>query len=138
MSREVIAYLKLLHGVFNTCMFVLFIYQGMLGRKIRRSDTRPFNVIRRHRKIGPFAAVLGASGFTAGMTIVYLDAGRIVKYPLHFTAGLIIVLLIMTTWIISKKIKGADPAWRYRHYTIGILIIMFYCIQVILGLGILL
>jgi len=138
MSREVIAYLKLFHGAFNTCILVLFVYQGMLGRRIRRADTRPFDVIRRHRKIGPAAAVLGVSGFMAGMTVLYLDAGHIVKYPLHFITGLIVVVLIMTTWIISTKIKGEDPSWRNRHYTIGILIIIFYFIQAILGLGILL
>jgi len=138
MSREVIAYLKLLHGIFNTCVLVLFVYQGMLGRKIRRADTRPFDVIRRHRKIGPGAAVLGASGFMAGMTVLYLDAGYIVKYPLHFTTGLIIVVFIATTWIISKKITGVDSVWRNRHYAVGILIIILYFIQAILGLGILL
>jgi len=138
MSREIIAFLKLLHGGFNTGILLLFVYQGILGLKIRRTDTRPFDVIRRHRKIGPVAAVLGASGFMAGMTVLYLDAGYLVKYPLHFTTGLIIVVLIMTTWIISTKIKGADSAWRDRHYRIGISIIMLYFIQAILGLGILL
>jgi len=119
-------------------MLVLFLYQGMLGLKIRRADTRLFDVIRRHRKIGPVAAVLGASGFMAGMTVIYLDAGHIFKYPLHFITGLLIAVLLTTTWIISKKIRVEEPAWRNRHYAIGVLIIMLYILQAILGLGILL
>lgn len=138
MIRELIPYLKLMHGVFNASVLILFVYQGMLGLKIRTSGSRPFDTIKRHRKIGPFAAALGISGFIAGMTLVLLDAGRILKYPLHFLTGLLIVILILTTWIISGKIKGPDPALRNRHFAIGVMIIVIYCIQAVLGLGILL
>lgn len=138
MSREALSYLRLLHGAYNTCMLALFVYQGILGRRIRRSGDRPLDTIRRHRKTGPVAAALGMSGFVAGMIVVYLDAGHIFKYPLHFINGLMIVLLILATYLLSKKIRGSAPVWRNRHYTAGILIIVLYCIQAVLGLGILL
>ena len=138
MSNEVIAYLRLMHGTFNTFVFLLFVYQGILGLRIRRLSPKPAAVIRRHRKVGPVAALLGISGFFAGMTIAYLDTGRVFKYPLHFLNGLAIICLIAVTYSISRKIRGAEPKWRNRHFAVGLVIICLYCIQVFLGLGILL
>lgn len=138
MSNEMIAYLKLTHGTFNTIVVVLFICQGILGLRIRRSKARPPDVIRRHRRLGPVAALLGISGFIAGMTVVFLHTGTVFKYPAHFLNGLAIVCLIAVTYAISRKIKGPAPEWRNRHFAVGILIICLYLFQVILGLGMLL
>jgi cytochrome bd-type quinol oxidase subunit 2 len=138
MSKELIEYLKLFHGAFNTAVLMLIVYQGMLGLRIRTSAALPFNTIRKHRKTGPVAVVLGTAGFTAGMTIAFLDHGRIFKYPLHFMCGLLVVTLLITTYFISKKIKGPDKYWRNRHYAIGIVIVLLYIVQFVLGLGILL
>lgn len=138
MSKELISYLRLLHGAYNTIVISLFIYQGILGLRIRKSEKKPFHMIRRHRKIGPVIAVMGIAGFIAGMTVALLEWGHISKYPLHFITGLTIVSLIITTYIISRKIKGPDPYWRNRHYALGILIICLYAVQAFLGLGILL
>ena len=136
MSRELIEYLKIIHGSFNTLVLLLFLYQGILGLRIRKSGRNDY--IKKHRQIGPVAALLGISGFFAGMTVVYLDAGKILKYPLHFMTGLIIASLIITTYLISRKIKGQDKYWRNRHYAVGILIILLYFVQAFLGLGVLL
>lgn len=138
MSKESIEYLKLFHGAYNTAVLLLFVYQGVLGLKIKRSGSRPAHIVRRHRKTGPIAAVLGIAGFFAGMTVVILDEGRIFKYPLHFITGLMISVMIMTAYLISKKIRGPDPYWRNRHYTAGICIICLYIVQLVLGLGVLL
>ena len=138
MSKELISNLRLLHGAYNTFVISLFVYQGILGLRIRRSEKKPFHIIRRHRKIGPVIAVLGIAGFTAGMTVAFLEWGHILKYPFHFITGLTIVSLIITTFIISRKIKGPEPYWRNRHYALGILIIFLYSVQAFLGLGILL
>lgn len=138
MSKELISYLKLLHGGYNTVVILLFVYQGVLGLRIRKSEEKPVHIIRRHRKAGPVLAILGILGFIAGMTVVFLDKGRILKYPFHFITGLTIASLIITTFIISRKIKGPEPYWRNRHYALGIAIISFYFFQAFLGLGILL
>jgi hypothetical protein len=138
LSKELISYLRLLHGAYNTIAILLFVYQGILGLMIRRSEKKPLHMIRRHRKIGPVIAVMGIAGFIAGMTVALLEWGRILKYPLHFITGLTIVSLIISTFIISRKIKGPDPYWRNRHYALGILIICLYSVQAFLGLGILL
>lgn len=138
MSKELISYLKLLHGGYNAVVILLFVYQGILGLRIRKSENKPVHIARRHRKTGPVLAILGILGFIAGMTVVFLDKRRIIKYPFHFITGLTIVSLIVTTFIISRKIKGADTYWRNRHYALGILIITCYFLQALLGLGILL
>ena len=138
MSKELISYLQLFHGAYNTAVILIFVYQGILGFRIRRSDQKPFDLVKLHRKIGPFAAVLGIAGFFAGVTIIYLDKRHIFEYPFHFINGLAIVLLISTTYIVSGKIKGTEKLWRDRHYVLGIFIISLYIIQVFLGLGILL
>ena len=114
MSKELIEYLKLFHGAYNTVMMLLIVYQGTLGLRIRKSVNLPVHIIRRHRKIGPVAVLMGITGFIAGMTIVFLDHGRIFKYPLHFVSGLTIVALLITTYIISTKIKGPEQYWRNR------------------------
>ncbi|RJR17620.1 MAG: DUF4079 family protein [Nitrospiraceae bacterium] len=138
MSRELITYLKLFHGAFNSLVILLFFYQGILGVRIRKAKNKPVHIIRRHRKTGPVIAVLGTLGFLAGIVVIFLDTGRILKYPPHFLLGLIIVLLIATTFTISRKIKGPDPYWRNRHYALGVLIILLYFVQAFLGLGVLL
>jgi uncharacterized membrane protein YozB (DUF420 family) len=138
LSKELISYLKLIHGTYNMAVILLFVYQGILGVRMRRSNQKPAHLTKRHRKVGPIAAVLGIAGFIAGTTLVYLDAGRIFKYPFHFITGAVIVSLIITTYLISGKIKGTDSYWRNRHYVLGLLIISLYFIQAFLGLGILL
>ncbi len=138
MSKELIAYLKLFHGAYNTAVIMLFLYQGIIGMKIRKSDSKPFHLIKRHRKVGPVAALLGIAGFIAGATIVFLSEGHVFEHPPHFLTGLAIVALIVTTYIISGKIKGPEPYWRNRHFVIGLFIICLYFVQALLGLGILL
>ena len=138
MSRELIEYLKLFHGAYNTIIFLLIVYQGTLGLRIRKSAERPIPLIARHRKIGPAAVVLGGAGFIAGMSLAFIDHGRVLKYPLHFFCGLAIVALLITTFLISKKIRGPESLWRNRHYAVGIIIVLLYSVQVVLGLGALL
>jgi hypothetical protein len=138
MSKELISYLKLFHGTYNTSVLLLFVYQGILGWRIRKSVQKPLDVIRKHRKIGPVAAVLGVSGFIAGTTIIYLDTKRILVYAYHFITGLAIVSSIIATYIISRKIRDKEPNWRTIHFVLGMLIIALYFIQAFLGLGILL
>lgn len=140
-DKEIIAYLKLIHGSFNVLVMLLLIYQGWSGlrtRNIRRAGNPPdFRLIKRHRKNGPFFTVLGCLGFIAGIIIVYLDEGEIFKYPLHFIIGSVIALALITTYLISKRISGAGSPLRTPHFVLGIGILVLYLVQVFLGLGIL-
>lgn len=100
LDRETISYLRILHGLYNTTVMLMFFYQGYLGLKIRKDRKRnnllTLNVVKRHRRLGPFLAFLGVAGFLAGLTLVYLDYRDILKYPIHLLVGLAIVSLIST------------------------------------------
>ena len=140
-DKEIIASLKLIHGAFNMLVMLLLVYQGWAGlkiRNIRRAGKPPdFKTIKRHRKNGPLFTISGCLGFIAGIIIVYLDEGEIFEYPIHFIAGLIITFSLITTYLISKKISGAESPLRTPHFILGIGILVLYLVQVFLGLGIL-
>jgi hypothetical protein len=139
---EYVDYLKILHGSFNAVVALLFLYQGSLGWRIRKErkagGQRNVMVIKRHRRMGPIFAVLGVAGYLAGAVLVYLDKGHLVEYPSHLIAGSCIALLIMTTFIFSKMIKGSESPWRTPHFVIGLLILFLYLLQIYIGLNILL
>lgn len=141
LSRDFIPDLRIAHGSFNMIVMFLFLYQGWLGltiRSRRKSGGSPiFKIIKRHRKSGPILVLLGVIGFFAGLTLAYLDHGRVFKYPSHFMMGSLIALSLVTTFIISKQIRSNEPPWRTPHFTLGLFIISFYIIQIFLGLGIL-
>jgi hypothetical protein len=142
MDRAFLDYLRLLHGSFNTIVALLFLYHGSLGWRIRkerkRGGERNPKIIRRHRKEGPIFAVLGVAGYFAGAGLILIDKGHLFEFPAHMIVGSCIALLIITTFIISKKIKGPDSFWRTPHFVIGLFILLLYFIQIYLGLGLLL
>lgn len=141
-APEFIEYLKLGHGLFNSLMMLLFGIQAWLGLKIRRKrktdGQKDFTVIKKHRGRGPVLAMMGIAGFLAGVTLVYVDKGHILEFPGHFVTGASISFLLITTFLISRKIKGPDPLLRNIHFTIGITILCLYLFQMFLGLNILL
>jgi hypothetical protein len=140
-DKQILAYLKLVHGTFNTIVFAFIVYQGFLGYSIRRARLAGITaggITRRHRKNGPVLVVLGIAGFFAGVVLVFLDYGHLLKYPLHFTNGALISTALVSMFLISKRIRAADTQWRAAHYRLGIATIFLYVIQLFLGLGILL
>lgn len=141
-DKHLLSSLRLVHGGFNTFVMVMFFYHAHLGIAIRRARmTRgplPFPLIKRHRKGGPLLAALGIAGFCIGFTLVMLDSGKALEFPLHFLVGCMIVLCLITTFVISRKIKGIDSPYRMPHFYLGIAILCLYLIEVLLGLGVLL
>jgi hypothetical protein len=139
-DRTLIEYAKVAHGSLNCAIMLTFLYQGWLGLMIRKrrkaGAAAEFPVIKKHRKLGPFLALLGILGFLAGPTLVYIDRGHVFEYPLHFIVGAFIALCLITTYTISRKIKAGDP-WRTPHFVIGILIVFLYVVQVLIGLEVL-
>jgi len=140
-SSQVIAYLKLLHGVYNFTMMVLFLRQCRFGLQIRKGrldGSPPFELIKRHRRNGPILAFMGVCGFLSGVILVGIDSGDLLKYFYHLLVGLALASLIVTMFVVSRQIKGPDPYWRNIHLAIGLLIICVYVVQIFLGLNILL
>ena len=142
LSKELIGDLRLVHGAFNSLVTILFLYQGWLGWQIRRrrkgNRAPQATFIRRHRKFGPILVLVGLVGFSSGLVLIYLDIGRIAKFPLHLATGSVIGLLLVTTFAISKKIKFSQPDWRLVHFLLGLSILCLYLVQLFLGLNVLL
>jgi hypothetical protein len=140
-DRYLLSQLRLVHGAFNVCVMVSLFYHGWQGLLIRRARTAkaplPFPVIRRHRKMGPFLTAAGILGFSAGIALVLADSGRVLEYPPHLFFGILIAILLITTFSISRKIKGQESPLRTPHALIGIAILCLYVVEVFLGLGVL-
>jgi hypothetical protein len=121
---------------------ILFLYQGWCGLKIRKErikgGTRDFSVIKSHRKNGPILSLLGLLGFLAGLFLVYLDKGHWMTYPLHFFVGLVLVLILGITYLLSRNIKGAGTfSARTTHMVMGFSLLGLYVVQVFIGLDVL-
>jgi hypothetical protein len=141
-DRQLLADLRLAHGIYNSFVVLLFLYQGWLGLRIRRGRMahapQSLPVIKRHRRAGPVLALMGGFGFLFGLTLVLLDTGNVLEYKLHFFTGLSIVVLLIATYRISRDIKGPDSPYRTPHFVLGAAIICLYCANVFLGIGALL
>lgn len=140
-DKHLLAYLRPAHGVYNAIVVLLFLYQGQLGFRIRRArkaGAAPlFEKIKRHRRMGPVLVILGGLGFLEGLTLVMLDSGKVLQFPLHLFTGLTIVVLLIATYKISKDIKGPDSSYRTPHFVLGSAILCFYLVDVVIGIGVL-
>lgn len=141
-SKMLIPYMTIGHALFNTCLFIVFIYQAAIGWRIRKNrlsaDKPEAAKIRRHRKMGPVIAALLPLGFLAGLLITFLGEGGMGKHPLHLGVGSLLVAAVISTWLVSKNIKGTSSSWRTLHLGIGIIIIVLFIGQIFLGLNMLL
>ena len=138
--RQLIGYLRLLHGAFNLFVMMFFIYQGRTGLRIRKERDKGIvtpSLIKKHRTAGPVLAVLGLLGFISGIVIVLFHFATVVKYPLHLAVGSALALCIAATYRISRGIKVHEPQWRTLHFAFGLGILNLYAAQVFLGFGIL-
>ena len=139
-DKQILEYLKLGHGTFNAMVCSFFIYQGLLGYRIRKARIAHMSVgsgQKRHRKNGPVLVLLGIGGFFAGMLVVFLDYGHLLKYPLHFINGATIAVALSGLLLVSRKIRATDTQWRSVHFTLGIVTLLLYFSQLLLGLDIL-
>ena len=130
------------HALYNAILFLCFIYQSMLGLRIRerrKSGSAPVARNNRlHRKFGPVLVFAGIAGCISGFFLVYYDYKSIFNYKLHSVSGFSIAVLLPATYYISKKIKAGDSPWRLNHFRLGFFILCLYCIQVLLGIIIIL
>jgi Protein of unknown function (DUF4079) len=142
MDKEILAYLRLVHALFNLTVFLFFLVQAWIGLKIRHQRIKGMppkvKAVKLHRQAGPILAILGVSGFVAGLTIGYLDHGIALKYPLHLTMGSIIAASILLILATSKKIRSRQSSWRSVHSLLGLWLLCLYGMQILTGLGILL
>jgi len=139
-DKGLIADLKPVHGALNLLVMSLFWYQAFIGLKIRaarKSGGLNPKAVKRHRKAGSVLVLLAVAGYTGGAILGYLDNGRLLKYPLHFLNGTIIIAAVAATFIVSRRMTLRDERRRNIHLMLGLFILSLYALQVILGLSIL-
>lgn len=141
-DRQLLAAFRLVHAALNASVLLLLLYQAKLGLSIRRArkggTALPFPAIKRHRSMGPILVILGVLGFCVGIGLVLLDTGNILEFPPHLFGGIGIVALLCTSFVLSRKIKGPDSPYRTPHFIIGIVLLVLYVLEALLGLGVLL
>ena len=141
-DRQLVAYLKVVHAVFNTLLMLAFFSQAWMGLKIRsaRKAGRPLPLpdIKRHRKTGPVLVLLGVTGLVSGMTLILLDTGDPLKYLFHLGNGTALISSMGATLFVSRKIAGTAVRARDLHFGIGGFILCVYIVQFVSGLSILL
>ena len=128
------------HGLFNMLIFVALLYHTWLGFKIRRnrkSRQPQFQVIKRHRTLGPMLTFLSLTGYIWGIVLVLADEGELLRYPIHLYFGSLLVFLFFVQYAVSTRIKGQDSHWRTPHLWIGMALLFVYVVQMGLGLLIL-
>lgn len=133
---------RLAHAAYNSTLLLLLLYHAWLGLAIRRARQQsaplPKLPIKRHRQLGPMLAIMVLFGFSSGLLLVLLDTGNFMQFPLHFLVGTMIVLLLFATYLVSRKIRVQETAYRDLHFALGIIILGLYLIEMFLGLTVLL
>lgn len=141
-SHELLAILRLVHGSYNFIVMLVLCYHAFNGLRIRRSRSAqapvPIHALKLHRRMGPILVLLVCAGFFAGLTLVLLDTGNLLQYPLHLFAGLLIVILMISVFRVSKRIAGPSIPQRNLHFWLGITVLVLYVVNVFIGLGVLL
>lgn len=140
-EKQVLPWLRLAHGLYNTAVIILVFYQARLGfvvRKARKANAPlPLAAVKRHRRLGPVLVWLGLAGFFAGLIIVTLGERNYLEHWHHLFTGISIAILFPVTGALSRRIKGPDPAFRNPHMAVGIIILVLYLLAAFLGVGIL-
>lgn len=139
-NPQTISILNRVHGIFNFAVLLLFFYQAYLGLEIRYgcgSTKQLTETIRKHRTNGPRWAILAFFGYLAGLSIVYAYTGMLVVFPFHLWLGTLLILSILATYLASRQIDRSD-SWRTVHFTLAIITLIVFLIQVVAGMQILL
>ena len=139
-SDRVVSALQLAHVLFNSALFFALAYQGLLGWRIRRRRVagvlQDFGVVKRHRALGPILATLLPIGYLAGLITAYLHKGIWVRYPGHLAVGTVLLVVVCSAVLVSRRIRGAQSPWRAPHFALGLLLLCTFLVQIYLGLNI--
>lgn len=119
---QLLSNLRPVQAFCNTSIMLLFFYHGRdagdEGRCTRRAQASlPFPVIKRHRKIEPILVMPGMPGYCIGLTLFLPGTGNVLEYPSHFITGSFFGIFLITTFVISRKIKGQASPVRTPHFS---------------------
>jgi MFS family permease len=144
-APEVKPYLNFVHPPLMWVLLGMCIYAMYLGVQIRRTRSATPDVRKelikgkyndRHHKIGSIILALMVLGSIGGITVTYINNGKLFVGP-HLLAGLGMTALIAISASLTPYMqKGQDWA-RYGHIGINVTIVGLFGWQALSGLEIL-
>ncbi len=144
-STEIKPYLNFIHPPLMWILLGTCLYAGYLGWKIRQTRTATGEAKKkliqakyndRHYKIGSIVLAIMVLGSIGGMTVTYINNGKLFVGP-HLIAGLGMTGLIALSASLSPYMqKGYDWA-RYSHIGINLAIVGLFGWQALSGVEIL-
>ena len=58
------------------------------------------------------------------------------RYPGHLAVGTVLLVVVCSIVLVSKRIRGAQSPWRTPHFALGLLLLCTFLVQIYLGLNI--
>ena len=136
--------LNFVHPLLMWVLLALMLYSGYLGLKasqIRKVDAEerkamiPLRYGQRHASLGRWIVALTLLGSIGGMSITYLNNGKLFVGP-HLIAGGGVTLLVLASAALGPALqKGQDWA-RGLHVGLNGLILLLFGWQAITGIAI--
>jgi Protein of unknown function (DUF4079) len=142
---EVKPYLNFIHPPLMWILFGLCLYAMYLGIQLRRiRSAEPelrkelikgkYNI--RHHQIGAIILAFMVVGSLGGMTITYINNGKLFVGP-HLLAGMGMTALIAVSAALTPYMQKGQEWARYGHITINVGIVGLFGWQAFSGLEIL-
>ncbi len=142
---EVKPYLNFIHPPLMWILFGLCLYAMYLGLQLRRTRSADaklrkelikgkYNI--RHHQIGSIILALMVAGSLGGMTVTYINNGKLFVGP-HLLAGMGMTALIAFSAALTPYMQKGKEWARYGHITINVGIVGLFGWQAFSGLEIL-
>jgi Protein of unknown function (DUF4079) len=144
-APEVKPYLNFVHPPLMWVLLGLCIYAMYLGIQIRRTRSATPDVRKelikgkyndRHHKIGSIILALMVLGSIGGITVTYINNGKLFVGP-HLLAGLGMTALIALSASLTPYMQKGQEWARLGHITINVAIVGLFGWQAFSGLEIL-
>lgn len=136
--------LSFIHPVVMWGLLALMLYSGYLGFKasqIRKVDADerkamiPLHYGQRHAALGRWIVAVTVLGSLGGLTVTYLNNGKLIVAPHLFVGGSVVVLVLATAALTQPLQRGKDWA-RGLHVGLNGLILVLFGWQAITGIAI--
>jgi Protein of unknown function (DUF4079) len=144
-APEVKPYLNFVHPPLMWVLLGMCIYAMYLGVQVRRTRSATPDVrkelikgkyIDRHHKIGSIILALMVLGSIGGITVTYINNGKLFVGP-HLLAGLGMTALIALSASLTPYMQKGQEWARIGHITINVSIVGLFGWQAFSGLEIL-
>lgn len=136
----IVSTLQVTHAFFAGVLFLAFVFQGHLGWRLRKKRVagvlQDFSLVKKHRARGPILATLVSVVYLAGLITVYLHKGLWVRHPGHLAGGTVLLVVVGSVYLASKRIRGTQSPWRTPHFALGLLLLCAFAVQIYLGLNV--